>query len=63
MEYFLFFRYKKNVYGVLNDKTKKMDTQSIEEMIIGEKRRFKFADFDLDGALNLLEFQVSTFNH
>lgn len=56
-------RYKKNVYGVVNDKTKKMDTQSIEDMIIGEKRRFKYADFDVDGALNLLEFQVSNSHH
>ena len=46
------------MYGVVNDKTKKMDTQSIEDMINGEQRRFKFADFNEDGALDLHEFQV-----
>ena len=36
-----------------------MDTKSIEDMITGEERRFKYADFDQDQALNIVEFQVS----
>ena len=47
---------------MVNDKTKNMDTKSIEEMILGEERRFKYADFDKDGALNILEFQVLLLN-
>ena len=35
-----------------------MDTKSIEEMISGEERRFRHADFDQDDALNIVEFQV-----
>ena len=52
-------QYKKNVYGVLSvGKTKNMDSQSINEMIKGEQRRWGFADMDKDGALNVVEFQV-----
>lgn len=52
-------QYKKNVYGVLSvGKTKNMDSQSINEMIKGEQRRWGFADMDKDGALNVVEFQA-----
>ena len=50
--------YKKNVYGVLNDKTKKMDSNSITDMVEGERRRWSHADIEGDDALNIVEFQV-----
>ena len=52
------FSYKKNVYGVLNDQTKRMDAKSITDMVEGERRRWRHADIEGDDALNILEFQV-----
>ena len=57
---FLLSSYKKNVYGVLNDKTKKMDSKSITDMVEGERRRWRHADIEGDDALNIVEFQVET---
>ena len=57
---FLLSSYKKNVYGVLNDKTKKMDSKSITDMVEGERRRWSHADIEGDDALNIVEFQVKT---
>ena len=57
---FLMSSYKKNVYGVLNDKTKKMDSKSITDMVEGERRRWRHADIEGDDALNIVEFQVET---
>ena len=51
-------RYKKNVYGVLNEQTKRMDTKSITDMVEGERRRWRHADIEGDDALNIVEFQV-----
>ena len=46
------------MYGVLNDKTKRMDSQSITDMLEGERRRWRHADIEGDDALNIVEFQV-----
>lgn len=54
--------YKKNVYGVLNDKTKRMDSKSITDMVEGERRRWSHADIEGDDALNIVEFQVEANN-
>ena len=56
------FSYKKNVYGVLNDKTKRMDSKSITDMVEGERRRWSHADIEGDDALNIVEFQVEANN-
>ena len=48
------------MYGVLNDKTKKMDSNSITDMVEGERRRWRHADIEGDDALNIVEFQVET---
>jgi len=49
--------YKSNVYGALEDKFNTADTKSILEMVSGEQRRWKAADQDQDGSLNIVEFQ------
>ena len=46
------------MYGVLNDKTKRMDSKSITDMVEGERRRWSHADIEGDDALNIVEFQV-----
>ena len=54
----LLCRYKRNVYGVLHDKSNNINTKSLREMVEGEERRWKQADRDQDGSLNIVEFQV-----
>ena len=50
------------MYGVLNDKTKRMDSKSITDMVEGERRRWSHADIEGDDALNIVEFQVGANN-
>lgn len=52
------FRYKRNVYGVLHDKSNTINTKSLRQMVEGEERRWRHADHDQDGSLNIAEFQV-----
>ena len=54
----IFYEFKKLYNQYLFRNKQKMDTKSIEEMISGEERRFRHADFDQDEALNIVEFQV-----
>ena len=56
----LVFRYKRNVYGVLYDKSNTINTKSLREMVEGEERRWMQADHDQDGSLNIVEFQVKS---
>ena len=45
----------------MSDKTHSIGTKSTLEMIAREERRWKYADMDYDGALNIVEFQVTQF--
>ena len=53
----LVYRYKRNVDGVLYDKS---NTKSLREMVEGEERRWMQADHDQDESLNIVEFQVKS---
>ena len=51
-------RYRRNVYGALQDKTRSLDTESVRDLVAREQRRWHQADMDGDQALNILEFQA-----
>ena len=51
-------RYRRNVYGALQDKTRSLDTESVRDLVAREQRRWQHADMDGDQALNILEFQA-----
>ena len=51
-------RYRRNVYGALQDKTRSLDTESVRDLVAREQRRWQQADMDGDQALNILEFQA-----
>ena len=51
-------RYRRNVYGVLQDKTRSLDMASVRDLVAREQRRWHQADMDGDQALNILEFQA-----
>ena len=51
-------RYRRNVYGVLQDNTRSLDTESVRDLVAREQRRWHQADMDGDQALNILEFQA-----
>ena len=55
----IFVRYKQNVYGFLNDKSTNIPTNSLQEMVDRDDRRWRQADQDGDGNLNIVEFQES----
>jgi len=46
------------VYGFLNDKSTNIPTTSLQEMVDRDKRRWRQADQDSDGSLNIVEFQA-----
>merc|ERR1712096_21579 len=50
--------YKQNVYGFLNDKSRNIPTNSLQEMVDRDDRRWRQADQDGDGSLNIVEFQA-----
>ena len=51
-------RYRRNVYGVLQDNTRALDTASVRDLVAREERRWQQADMDGDLALNIAEFQA-----
>ena len=51
-------RYRRNVYGALQDNTRSLDTASVRDLVAREQRRWHQADMDGDQALNILEFQA-----
>ena len=51
-------RYRRNVYGELQDNTRALDTASVRDLVAREERRWQQADMDGDQALNILEFQA-----
>ena len=51
-------RYRRNVYGELQDNTRALDTASVRDLVAREERRWQQADMDGDLALNIAEFQA-----